>query len=128
MIILDTHIFLWMNLEPNRLPSHILDAIEAENRLGLAAISLWEIAMLVQYGRVTIPDRLLVDWFRIALAAEKLRVLPITPGIAARSGILEMHGDPADRLIAATVLEHDCRLATVDERLVNMRSLPTIAP
>ncbi len=60
MIILDTHIFLWMNLEPKRLPLHILNAIHAEEQLGLSAVSLWETAMLVQYGRVSIPDASLV--------------------------------------------------------------------
>ncbi len=126
MIILDTHIFLWMNLDPERLPPAILNAIKAEDRLGLAAISLWETAMLVQYGRVNIPDASVAEWFRIVLDAPKLRVLPLTPAIAARSGALEMHGDPADRLIAAAALEHDCRLATVDKRLLRLHFLPTI--
>ncbi len=128
MIVLDTHIFLWMNLEPGRLPAHILDAIEAEERLGLPAISLWETAMLVQYGRVTIPDDSLIAWFRVALNAAKLRVLPLTPEIAARSGMLEMHGDPADRLIAATAVEHNGRLATVDERLLRLSAIRTVTP
>ncbi len=128
MIVLDTHIFLWMNLEQGRLPLHIRQAISAESRLGLAAISLWETAMLVQYGRVIIPDSSIIDWFRIALETEKVRILPITPGIAARSGNLEMHGDPADRLIAATAMEHDCQLATVDKRLLDFKSLKTVQP
>ena len=128
MIVLDTHIFLWMNLEQERIPSHILDAIQAEDQLGLAGISLWEVAMLVQYGRVTIPDDSLITWFGVALKTAKLRVLPITPAIASRSASLEMHGDPADRLIAATAMEHNCRLATVDSRLLNLESLPTVIP
>lgn len=128
MIVLDTHIFLWMNLDPGRVPVHILNAVEAEAELGVAAISLWETAMLAQYGRVTIPDEPLLAWLRAALNAVKLRVLPITPEIAARSGILKMHGDPADRLIAATAMEYGCRLATVDERLLNLKSLRTVNP
>jgi PIN domain nuclease of toxin-antitoxin system len=126
VIVLDTHIFLWINLDQGRVPAHILNTIKSENRLGLAAISLWEIAMLVQYGRVTIPDASLLAWFCTVLKAEKLRILPITPDIAVRSGALEMHGDPADRLIAATALEHNCRLATVDDRLLNLKSLKTV--
>ncbi len=80
MIVLDTHVFLWMNLEQERLPNHIMNAIQTEESLGLAAISLWETAMLVQYGRVTIPDDSLTAWFRIALSALKLRVPPPHPG------------------------------------------------
>lgn len=127
MIVLDTHVFLWMNLEQERLPNHIMNAIQTEESLGLAAISLWETAMLVQYGRVTIPDDSLTAWFRIALSALKLRVPPPHPGNrgAVRGG-LEMHGDPAGRLIAATAMGHGCRLATVDERLLNLKQLSTV--
>jgi PIN domain nuclease of toxin-antitoxin system len=127
VIVLDTHIFLWMNLDPERVPFPILNAIEAEDELGLSAISLWETAMLVQYGRVAIPDKAFLDWIRIALDVAKLRILPITPEIAACSGILDMHGDPADRLIAATAMENGCRLATVDQRLVLLKTLQTVA-
>lgn len=126
MILLDTHIFLWMNLQQERLTSGILNAVQEEKELGLAAISLWEMSMLVQYRRVSIPDPSLMDWFGIVLDAPKLLILPLTPRIAARSGTVSMHGDPADRLIVATALEHNCRLATVDERLLNMESLSTV--
>lgn len=128
MILLDTHVFLWMNLEQEHVPNHILNAIQAEEQLGVAAISLWETAMLVQYGRITIPDDSLAAWFRIVLNAAKLQILPLTPEIAARSGTLEMHGDPADRLITATAIEHGCRLATVDDRLLKVASLQTVNP
>ena len=74
------------------------------------------------------PDDSLVAWFGIALKTAKLRILPITPAIAARSASIEMHGDPADRLIAATAVEYTCRLATVDNRLLNLPSLSTVAP
>lgn len=127
MIVLDTHIFLWMNLQQHLLPPHVIAAINKEEQLGLAAISLWEIAMLVQYNRVQIPDSSLMVWFQTALDAPKLRVLPLTPEIAARSGTLEMHGDPADRLITATAIEFNCRLATVDDRLLKLPMLQTVS-
>lgn len=127
MILLDTHIFLWMNLEPEKLPQSVVDAIATEPTLGIAAISLWEIAMLVQYRRISIPDLSLQDWFRVTLLAPKLRLLPLSPEIASRSGILEMHGDPADRLIAATALEHVCRLATADDKLIELDWLKTLS-
>lgn len=126
MIVLDTHIFLWMNIQQERLPAQIANAIQNETDLGLAAISLWEMAMLIQYGRVTIPDNSLTEWFAVVLNAPKLRVLPLSPEIAARSGALEMHGDPADRLIVATAVEYNCRLATVDDRLLKLPALQTI--
>jgi PIN domain nuclease of toxin-antitoxin system len=125
MIELDTHIFLWMDIEKERIPPKIRSAIDAEKRLGVSAISLWEIAMLVEKGRLTLPEPLL-PWFKKALTIEKMRLLPITPEIAARSEGLPMHGDPADRLIAATAIEYDCPLATVDGLLLKMPMLKTI--
>jgi PIN domain nuclease of toxin-antitoxin system len=115
-----------MNLEPEKLPQPIADAIATEPTLGIAAISLWEIAMLVQYRRVSIPDLSLREWFHLTLPTPKLRLLPLTPEIASRSGTLDMHGDPADRLIAATALEHGCRLATVDDKLIELDWLKTL--
>jgi PIN domain nuclease of toxin-antitoxin system len=125
VILLDTHIFLWMCLEPERLPQPIANAIAAEQTLGVAAISLWETAMLVQRGRVSIPGPSLREWLRKMLFPPKLRLLPLTPEIASISGTLDMHGDPADRLIAATALEYGCRLATADSRLMGLGWLDT---
>jgi PIN domain nuclease of toxin-antitoxin system len=127
MIVLDTCIFLRMNLQPEKLSRAVVKAIEAESSLGLPVISLWEIAMLVQYQRLSIPDPSLREWFQVVLPAPKLRLLPLTPEIASRSGTLEMHGDPADRLIAATALEHGCRLATTDEKLTELSWLNIIS-
>jgi len=125
VILLDTHIFLWAHLEPEKLPLPIAYAINSEPVVGIAAISLWEIAMLVQHQRVSIPDASLLEWFRVILPTPRLCVLPLTPEIACRSGTLDMHGDPADRLIAATALEYGCRLATADRKLIGLDWLKT---
>lgn len=125
MIILDTHIFLWSILQPEKVPANILDAIEKEPQYGLSAISLWETAMLFERKRIELPGPLL-PWLNQALGRPALQLIPITPGIAAKSVSLSMHGDPADRLIAATALEYDCQLATVDDRLLNLSILKTI--
>lgn len=122
MTVLDTHIFLWMILEPEQMPVHILNTIEREVVLGLSAISLWETAMLSQRGRISLPDQIL-PWLRRALLLPKISLIPLTPEIAARSESLIMHGDPADRLIAATAIEYDCPLATVDHRLLELSFL-----
>jgi PIN domain nuclease of toxin-antitoxin system len=125
LILLDTHIFVWMNLQSREIPEKILSAIDEEDVLGLAAISLWEIAMLTRKGRIVLPQPLL-SWFREVLQTPKLTVLPLTPEIAARSELLDMHGDPADRLIAATALEYDVPLATVDRLLLEFAPLKHI--
>jgi PIN domain nuclease of toxin-antitoxin system len=120
VILLDTHIFLWLYLEPSRLPRAIENAINAEQTLCIAAVSLWEAAMLVRRKRVFIPSASLLDWFQMAFATPQLVLLPLTPEIAARSESLDMHGDHADRLIVATALEHGCRLATADRKLIGL--------
>ena len=125
MILLDTHIFLWMHLEPEKLPQPLANAIDTELVLGVAAISLWETAMLVERHRITIPNPSLLEWFRVTLTSPNLFLLPLTPEIAARSEALDMHGDPADRLIAATALDYGCRLATVDRQLIALDWLET---
>lgn len=125
MIVLDTHIFLWSILQPEKIPVRILDAIEKEVKYGLSAISLWETAMLFERKRIELPEPLL-PWLNRALGRPALQLIPITPNIAAKSVSLSMHGDPADRLIAATALEYDCQLATVDDRLLNLSVLKTI--
>ncbi len=125
MIVLDTHIFLWLNLQPERVPKNIVHALKKEKQMGLAAISLWETAMLHSRNRIAITGSFL-DWLHMATDIPRLSILPLTLEIAARSESLPMHGDPADRLITATALEHNCKLATVDERLLSFEPLQTV--
>lgn len=125
LIILDTHIFLWLYLQPEKLPESIASAVKSENKLGLAAISLWETAMLNSRKRIAIPGPLL-EWLYMAIDTPRFVVLPLTPEIAARSESLAMHGDPADRLITATAIQQDCPLATVDQLLIGLPELKTI--
>ncbi|MCD8350551.1 MAG: type II toxin-antitoxin system VapC family toxin [Planctomycetaceae bacterium] len=126
MIVLDTHIFLWLTLQPEKLPENIIAALAKEDSWGLSAISLWETAMLNERGRITIPGNLL-DWLHMAVDLPRLTVLPLTPEVAAQSESLPMHGDPADRIIAATSIKHECPLATVDKLLVQLPQLTTIS-
>jgi len=125
LIVIDTHILIWINLNPNKIPQSILNAINAEKYLGVAAISLWEIAMLVTKKRLKL-SKSVFEWLEEALAQEKIVLLPITPEIAVRSVELKMHGDPADRLIAASALVHNCRLATIDSELLSLDWLNTV--
>lgn len=125
MIVLDTHIFLWLNLQPERVPEGIIAALQKEEQLGLAAISLWEIAMLHSRRRITLPGSLLA-WLQVAIDIPKLTVLPLTLEIAAQSEHLPIHGDPADRLIAATAIEYDCPLATLDRKLIELPTLKIV--
>jgi len=126
MTILDTHIFIWAyNSQHNKIPRNMLVELERSDALGVCGISLWEVAMLVQKGRVILSCELR-EWFRRVFAWSKIKLLPINPEIAAKSGELNMQRDPADRLIAATSVCYDYCLATVDRELRALDFLKTI--
>ncbi len=128
MILLDTHALIHDALAPERLGQDAKEAIERGSdsaQLGLAGISLWEIAMLVAEGRLDVGCDI-ESFLRDALLVRNVRVLPITPPIAAAAGRLKLHGDPADRLIVATALQHGAALVTVDARIVGSGLVKTI--
>lgn len=115
MIVLDSHIwFWWVNGENQRLPSLILAEIEAAPRVGVSPVSCFELALAHRRGRLELllPIR---EWFAQALAGSDVELLPLTALIAARAVELpEIHRDPFDRIIIATALEMDARIASVD--------------
>lgn len=115
---LDTHALIWLASAPERLGRAAAEAME-DAELAVSTISLHEIAYLVTRGRIDL-DRPLETWVRNALSVHRVR--PLAPGVAVslRAGCLDTErfpGDPADRLIYATAVEHVARLATADERL-----------
>jgi PIN domain nuclease of toxin-antitoxin system len=128
MIILYTCALIYDALTPERLTDVAREAIEradAAHELACCDISLWEVAMLGARGRIDFgPD--IVSFLDVALTARSIRVLPITLEIAARSVSLGLHGDPADRLIAATTVHLGATLVTSDHRLRNEPHVPTI--
>lgn len=103
------------------------ESLSSADKVLVCAISLWEVAMLMDKGRIPV-HRSVRDFLGDAIAPGRIEVVPITPGIAARSGELgqTMHGDPADRLIAATALELSVPLVTRDARLTGLAGLRTI--
>jgi PIN domain nuclease of toxin-antitoxin system len=119
VIVLDTHSWVWWVSEPDRLSSEARDAVLYAGRLGICPISVWEIATKVTRGRLTL-DRDLRVWVRQALARPEAVLLDLTPDIAVRAaelGSQGFHGDPADRLIAATAIVHGAELVTKDRKI-----------
>jgi PIN domain nuclease of toxin-antitoxin system len=116
--LLDTHAWLWLVM--GRASTTGFGSIDNSKPWALSAISLWEVAMLESFGRVVF-EMPLAEWFTKALRPDCYRVLPITPDIAVASGKLPpgMHGDPADRIIAATACVHRATLITADRRLLD---------
>ncbi|MFM8603932.1 MAG: type II toxin-antitoxin system VapC family toxin [Cyanobium sp.] len=129
--ICDTHILLFWAHEPERLSCAARQALElgrSKGELAIADISLWELALLHERGRLVLPREVGAGlYMRQLLAALRLQVLPITPEIAllSRSNLFQ-HGDPADRLIGATALQLGARLITADAKLRGLPELDTL--
>lgn len=115
-ILLDTHVLVWLLCESNRLSVEACRVIRATERLKFSAITLWEIAMLQAKGRLRLNEPI-VEWLDDVCGNPDFELISITPRIAARSGGLKMHGDPADRIIVATALELGIPLLTVDRAI-----------
>jgi PIN domain nuclease of toxin-antitoxin system len=128
MWVLDTCALIFDSLQPERLSESAVVAIQegtSSNSLSCADISLWEIAMLVEHGRLH-PGCDVRKYIELVLVSRNLQVLPITPSIAALSASVRIHGDPADRLIAATTIEHNAKLITADRKLLEAEFVPTV--
>lgn len=117
MIVLDTHAWLWLLIEPQRL-SVRARTMAAEEALAVCTISAQEVAMLVRRGRLTL-DRDVRTWVQAALAPQSIAELAPSAATAARAGLLEnpFPGDPADRLIYATAVGRDTQLITADRAI-----------
>jgi PIN domain nuclease of toxin-antitoxin system len=115
MIVLDTHIWFWlMSQDFGRFPAGWRDAIETAAQVGVSAICCYEITLAYQRGRLELPCAP-SEWFQDALEPAGIMLLPITPEIACRATDLSpIHRDPFDRLIMATALAYEARLASVD--------------
>ncbi|NJN95808.1 MAG: type II toxin-antitoxin system VapC family toxin [Anaerolineales bacterium] len=130
MIVLDTHVIIWDALAPERLSEPARAAIAQANQgdgLIICDISVWEIAMLLQKGRVQVQTDPLT-FINLVLQANKVRVQPITPHIAtlATQFPAQINQDPADRLIAATALAENATLVTADRNLQAASLIPTL--
>jgi len=118
-LLLDTHIWLWALLEPEKLARRVRDALgSGENELWLSPISVWEATILAQRGRVHATADAHA-WVRQVLDATPRREAPLTHEIALMSRQLTLsHEDPADRFLAATACVMGLTLVTADERLL----------
>ncbi len=115
-VLLDTHVVHWWSAEPARVSGRARKALDEADELVVAAISWFELAWLARHERivVNIPVRSWLD----GLAAE-VRTLGVTPAIADTAVALpsSFPGDPADRLIYATAIEHDLPLVSKDRAM-----------
>jgi PIN domain nuclease of toxin-antitoxin system len=126
MILLDTHILIWLLIAPENLApkaKKVILAARKSGSLALSAISLWEMAWLAQNKRIEVDVS--VDSF-VKKCASYVQVLPITPEIAVRSVQFPKSypNDPQDRIIGATALVEGIRLLTHDKLIVKSGLIP----
>lgn len=123
--VLDTHAWIWWVHGDQRLGRSTLtalDALPADQRPAISAISLWEVATLVERGRLDLGVRL-ERWFEHAADPRTVQVVPITPAIAAAVTDLPagFQRDPADRLIVATCRAQARPLVTRDRAILDAK-------
>ena len=128
--LLDTHILLWWLAEPRRLSRSQTRAISkasAERPLLISEISLWEVASLVERGRIRL-NRPLRDWLEEASAPPLVRRCGISPAVVAEMVALAgtLDWDPADRIIVATARVHGARVLTADRRMIESHLVATV--
>jgi PIN domain nuclease of toxin-antitoxin system len=116
MILVDTHVVIWLLTAPERISPLAAQSIEKAGEdgelPGVSTATLFELAYAQRRGRVQInvPDTVFLErmrsWFNIR---------PVTDAIALQAAaFVEFHGDPMDRMIAATAMVEGCTLLTAD--------------
>jgi PIN domain nuclease of toxin-antitoxin system len=123
VILLDTHAALWFAMDNGLLgkrSQRTIDRAFEDDQLAVSVISFWEITLLIAKRRVRSIDSAAET--RDFILRAGIGELPLTGEIAILAGELDsLHGDPADRFIAATAIRHDATLVTADEKLLRWR-------
>jgi len=128
VILLDTHVLIWLANEPTKLSQKATDAIRLasqEGGIGISAITLWELAWLATHGRLALTGT--VDAF-VERIASRTSIQPITVKVAvlANQWPATYSNDPCDRLIGATALALGCVLVTKDRNIRASKQVKTI--
>jgi len=129
-VVLDTCTWLWASAAPGKLSRAARTLVQRERRragLVVSVFSVWEIAKLVQKGKLqfSIPYR---EWLASAMHAEGITMQPLTPEVCMESTELPgvFHGDPADQIIVATARLLSAPVVTPDRKIRDYHHVATV--
>lgn len=130
MIVLDTHVWLWWLHDPSQLSPVAEKLIREEQGSGaliLSAISVWEVAVKVQSGKLAIPMDL-HRWYELAKSYPATVIESLSPLDAIASTQLPgaFHKDPADRIIIALARRLAVPLVTCDSKILDYPHVVTV--
>jgi PIN domain nuclease of toxin-antitoxin system len=127
-LLLDTHIWIWLSLEPARLSRRVARVLDdPENQLWISPVSVWELLMLTKKQRVRLNEDA-VTWARRTIEKLALHEAMLTTEVAFETesqGLL--HSDPSDRWLAASAKVFDLTLVTGDEKLIAAPGIKVLA-
>jgi len=119
-LLLDTHVWIWLSIEAEERLSQTAKRLIVETRQKwISVISFWELAKLVEKGRISfsIPTD---AWIRRSLSEFEMRVAELSPEVAVASTLLPgFHQDPADQIIVATSKTLRIPLLTSDRKILD---------
>ena len=118
-LLLDTHVWLWWNTEPERLATAARRQIgDARNEVFLSAASVWEMAIKRRLGKLPLQEPV-ASYVSKRLAADHIAALPVSVDHAAAVETLEaLHRDPFDRLLIVQARHEGLRLLTADDQVL----------
>ncbi|MGB2592417.1 MAG: type II toxin-antitoxin system VapC family toxin [Candidatus Acidiferrum sp.] len=123
-LLLDTHIWIWNELEPWKIVSDVnREFANPENQMWLSPVSIWECVVLLEKKRISLRQDFR-SWVDESVRDLQLQEAPLSWEVAheLRYTMLE-HRDPADRFLVATAKVYELTLVTADERLMNVPGL-----
>ncbi len=127
MIILDTHIWIWLVDENPKLSPQNREIVREHQAggLGISVISCWEVAKLVEKNRLGFECPV-EEWLELALNYPGVQLLELSLPIILQSTRLSgFHADPADQIIVATAKVYGISLLTQDEKILNYPDVET---
>lgn len=127
-LLLDTHIWLWSVMQPERISRRVAkELVNQENELWLSPISVWELTFLHRKGRAKTPQDI-QTWVSASIQELRITEAPLTVEVVLAISALDFpHGDPADHFIAASAKVFDLTLVTADTNLIDLPGIKVLA-